>query len=79
MRERQRNDDAVARDAAEARREVPQQRVQAPLDPGQLRDRLRDREPVSALTGAVEQGRGDLRPARQLLRDALVEHRGQHA
>ena len=79
VRERQRDDDAVGRDAAEARREVPQQRVQAPLDAGQLRDRLRDREPVGALVGAVQQHRGELRPARQQLRHALVEHRGQHA
>ena len=63
--ERQRDDHAVAGDAAPALGEVPEQRLQAAVDARELRDRLRGREPQRALAEAVEQRGGDLRVARQ--------------
>ena len=75
MREPERDRDAVAGDASEAGCEVPKQRMQAVLDAGQLRDRLRHGEPVRTFAHAVQQHRANLRPARQLLGGRAVEHR----
>ena len=59
VREHQRHRDAVARDAAPALGEMPEQRQQAAVDAVELRDRLRDREPLRAL------GRGGRRSPRR--------------
>ena len=74
MRERQRDDHAVAGHAAPALGEVPEQRLQAPVHARELGDRLRRGQPQRALAQAVEQRRGDLRVARHLGREAAVEH-----
>ena len=65
MRQRERDDDAVAADPAPALGEVPEQRLQAPVDAGELGDRLRRGEPQRALGQAVEERGGDLRQARE--------------
>ena len=74
MRERQRDDHAVAGDAAPALGEVPEQRLQPAVHARELGDRLRGGEAQRALAEAVEQRRGDLRVARHLGREAAVEH-----
>ena len=55
----------VAADAAPALGEVPEQRLQAPVDARELRDRLRRREPQRALGEPVEQRGRDLRVLRR--------------
>ena len=63
VREHERHRDAVARDAAPALGEMPEEREQAAVDAVELRDRLRDREPLRALGQAVDDHRADLREA----------------
>ena len=63
VREHERHRDAVARDAAPALGEMPEEREQAPVDAVELGDRLRDGEPVRALGQAVDDHRADLREA----------------
>ena len=74
VRQRERDHDAVAADAAPALGQVPEQRLQAPVDARELRDRLRRREPQRALREPVEQRGGDLRVLRHLGGEAAVEH-----
>ena len=61
VRQRQRDRDAVARHAAPALGEVPEQREQPPVDAVELGDRLRDGQPLRALGEAVDDHRVDLR------------------
>ena len=75
VREREGDDDAVAADTAPALGEMPEQRLEAPIDARELRDRLRRREPQRALRHAVEQRGGDLGPRRELGGEAPIEHR----
>ena len=75
VREHERHGDAVARDAAPALGEMPEQRQQAAVDAVELRDRLRDGEPLRALRQPV-----DDRPRRspgsgRARRDAPVDQR----
>ena len=60
VRERQRDDHAVAGHAAPALGEVPEQRLQAAVDARELGDRLGRGQPQRALAEAVEQRSGDL-------------------
>src|SRR5215211_2505651 len=60
VRERQRDHDALAADASPALGQMPEQRLQAPVDARELRDRLRRREPQRALGEPVEQRGRDL-------------------
>ena len=55
VRQRERHDHALAGDAAPALGEVPEERLQAAVDAGELRDRLRRGEAERALAEAVEQ------------------------
>ena len=64
----------VAADAAPALGQVPEQRLQAPVDACELRDRLRRRQAQRALRQAVEQRCRDLGVLRHLGREAAVEH-----
>jgi hypothetical protein len=57
---------------------VPEQRLQAAVDAGQLRDRLRGGQAQRALAEAVEQRGGDLGVARRLGGEAAVEHGQGH-
>ena len=71
--QRQRDDDAVGRDAAPALGEVPQRQVQALVDALVVGDRQRDGERVRAPDAAAEQLDADLRVGRDALDERVVE------
>jgi hypothetical protein len=74
LAERQRDDDAVAVDAAPALGEVPERQQQAVVDALVVRDRQRDREVVRPARAAVEQLEPELRPGDDAQHQAVVEH-----
>ena len=73
--ERERDDDAVRRDAAPALGEVPEREQEPVVDALVVRDRERDREVVGAARAAVEELDAELRPRHDPLHQPVVEHR----
>ena len=78
VRQAQRDDDAVGRDAAPALGQAPQQRKQAVIHAREVRDRLHDDEPLRATGGPLDERGEDLRPLRGADRERLVDHRQAH-
>jgi len=74
VREREAHDDPVATDPAPALGEVPEEREEAQIDPGQLRDGALERQRGRLASRAREQARHDRRPRLQRGQQVRVEH-----
>ena len=76
--EREREHDAVRRDAAPALGQVPERQQEPVVDALVMGDRERDREVVRTARAAAEELDAELRERRDALDDAVVEHREPH-
>ena len=75
VREAQRDEHAAGHHAAPALGQAPQQRQQAVVDAGEVRDRLHHDEPLGAAGGAVHERGEDLGPLRGPHGQRLVDDR----